>query len=168
MMIDGHSSSTDFSKVLSDYKYRKRGLIEVAKKLVNRSTHTIPSIGLLLLESIPNKNNRRLKNLAHKVSEEIQSLLGDNGVLFFPTFPQSAPLHGWPVIMNTFDYIYCGIFNALALPSTQCPLGLDSDGLPLGIQCVAARGHDRLTLAVAQDIEHSVGKWVSPSVISCR
>lgn len=27
--------------------------------------------------------------------------------------------------------------NALRLPSTQCPLGLNKNGLPLGIQVVA-------------------------------
>jgi len=68
--------------------------------------------------------------------------------------------------MNTFDYIYCGIINALGLPSTQCPLGLDSQQLTLGIQCIAGRGHDQLTLAVAQEIEHTMGGWVPPSLIA--
>ncbi|CAF4018998.1 unnamed protein product, partial [Rotaria sp. Silwood1] len=83
-----------------------------------------------------------------------------------PTFPQSAPVHVWPLLMNTFDYICCGVINAVGVPSTQCPLGLDSKQLPLGIQCIAGRGHDQLTLAVAQEIEQAMGGWVSPSRIN--
>jgi fatty acid amide hydrolase 2 len=163
MMVDGQLSSRDISLSLANYRSHVNGYAELVRKCFRRSTHTWPSIALLILEGVPNASNKHFHRLAQQFFEEMQSLLGDNGVLFFPTFPRSAPIHGWPVVMNTLDYIYCGIFNALGLPSTQCPLGLDKQQLPLGIQCVAARGHDRLTLAVAQEIERTMGGWVSPS-----
>ncbi|CAF3277487.1 unnamed protein product [Rotaria socialis] len=166
MMVDGQMSTRDFSLTLCNRTSYLNGYHELLRKFLFRSTHTLPAIGLAILEAVPNKYNEHFHKLAHKFYDEIQILLGNNGVLFFPTFPQSAPVHGWPVLMNTFDYIYCGIINALGLPSTQCPLGLDSKQLPLGIQCVAARGHDNLTLAVAQEIEQAMGGWVPPSVIS--
>lgn len=167
-MVNGELSSRDFSHSLANGRSPLNGYKELLRKCFFRSPHTFPTIALLILESIPNKGNRRFHSLASKIVEEIQVLLGENGVLFFPTFPQSAPRHGWPVLMNTFDYIYCGIFNALGLPSTQCPLGLDGEQLPLGIQCVSARGHDRLCLAVAEEIEQAMGGWVSPSAVpSC-
>lgn len=54
------------------------------------------------------------------------------------------------------------IFNVLGLPVTQCPLGLSSEGLPLGFQLVAASYNDRLTLAVARYLEEAFGGWVPP------
>lgn len=166
MMVDGKLASRDFSLTLNDRQSYLNGYHELLNKFLFRSTHTLPAIGLAILEAVPNKYNSLFHKMAHKFFEEIQLLLGNDGVLFFPTFPQPVPVHGWPVIMNTFDYIYCGIINALGLPSTQCPLGLDTQQLPLGIQCIAARGRDQLTLAVAQEIEQSMGGWVPPSVIS--
>lgn len=166
MMVDGQLSSRDFSLTLCNRTSYVNGYHELLRKFLFRSTHTLPAIGLAILEAIPNKYNQRFHKMAHKFHNEIQTLLGDDGVLLFPTFPKSAPVHGWPVLMNTFDYIYCGIINALSLPSTQCPLGLDSQKLPLGIQCVAGHSRDRLCLAVAQEIERAMGGWVPPSRIS--
>jgi len=166
MMVDGQLSSRDFSLALCNNKSYLNGYHELLQKFLFRSTHTLATICLLIVEAVPNKHNKRFRELAHKFFNEIEVLLGDDGVLLFPTFPQSAPYHGWPLIMNTFDYIYCGIINALGLPSTQCPLGLDSQQLPLGIQCIAARGRDQLTLAVAQEIEEHMGGWISPSRIN--
>ncbi len=165
-MVDGQLSSRDFSLTLGNRISHLNGYKELLRKFLFRSTHTLPAIGLAILEAVPNKYNRRFHKLAHKFYDEIQVLLSDNGVLFFPTFPTPVPVHGWPVLMNTFDYIYCGIINALGLPSTQCPLGLDSQQLPLGIQCIAGRGRDQLTLAIAQEIERAMGGWVPPSLIS--
>ena len=166
MMVDGQHSSRDFSLTLCNRTSYINGYHELLRKFLFRSTHTLPAIGLAILEAVPNKHNRRFHAMAHKFFDEIQVLLGQDGVLFFPTFPKSAPVHGWPVLMNTFDYIYCGIINALGLPSTQCPLGLDREQLPLGIQCIAGRGRDQLTLAVAQEIEKMMGGWVPPSLVN--
>lgn len=57
------------------------------------------------------------------------------------------------------------IFNVLGLPVTQCPLGLSSEGLPLGIQLVAAPYNDHLTLAVARYLEKAFGGWVLPGKV---
>jgi fatty acid amide hydrolase 2 len=166
MMVDGQLASRDFSLTLCNRKSHLNGYRELLLKFLFRSTHTLPAIGLAILEAVPNKHNKRFHKVAQQFYNEIQALLGDDGILFLPTFPQSAPVHGWPVIMNTFDYIYCGIINALGLPSTQCPLGLDKQQLPLGIQCIAGRGRDQLTLAVAQEVERAMGGWVPPSFVA--
>ena len=36
-------------------------------------------------------------------------------------------------------------------------------GLPVGVQVVAARGQDRLTLVVAAEAERLMGGWVPPN-----
>ena len=41
-------------------------------------------------------------------------------------------------------------------------MGLDSKGMPLGIQVVAAKNCDRLCLAVAEELEKEFGGWVAP------
>lgn len=42
------------------------------------------------------------------------------------------------------------------------PLGLDSNGLPLGIQVVATRNRDRHCIAVAEELEKAFGGWRAP------
>lgn len=72
----------------------------------------------------------------------------------------------WPPsqLGESSDVIFSlpAIFNVLGLPVTQCPLGLSSEGLPLGIQLVAASYNDHLTLAVARYLEEAFGGWVLP------
>ena len=41
-------------------------------------------------------------------------------------------------------------------------MGLDDDGLPLGIQIVATRNRDRHCLAVAEELDSNFGGWVPP------
>ena len=82
-------------------------------------------------------------------------------VLLYPTHPKIAPYHNHP-IFTPFNFAYTGLFNALGFPVTQCPLGLSEEGLPLGLQVVAAPYQDHLSLAVARALEEKFGGWVSP------
>ncbi|KAI6242588.1 Amidase domain-containing protein [Aphelenchoides fujianensis] len=54
------------------------------------------------------------------------------------------------------------IFNALALPAIACPVGLNEDGIPLGVQLVSAPHNERLLIAAAAEIERAFGGWVPP------
>lgn len=63
----------------------------------------------------------------------MQELLDDNGVLIFPTFVSPALYPGESYI-NICNIIYLGIANALELPSTHCPIGINKAGLPVGLQ----------------------------------
>ncbi len=64
---------------------------------------------------------------------EFELLLGDDGVLLFPTHPTAAPYHNQP-LLRVANFAYTGVINMLGLPATQCPLGLGSWGVPLGVQ----------------------------------
>lgn len=44
----------------------------------------------------------------------------------------------------------------------KVPLGLDDDGLPLGIQVVSAPYNDRLCIAVAKHLEENFNGFVPP------
>ncbi|HVJ91964.1 MAG TPA: amidase, partial [Labilithrix sp.] len=54
------------------------------------------------------------------------------------------------------------IFNVLEMPVTQVPMGLDEQGLPLGVQVAAANHNDTLTIAVALELERACGGWTPP------
>lgn len=59
--------------------------------------------------------------------------MGEDGVFLYPTHPTPAPFHNEP-LMKPFNFAYCAIINVLGFPSTHCPMGLSSKGLPIGIQ----------------------------------
>ncbi|KAG1663620.1 Fatty-acid amide hydrolase 2 [Nymphon striatum] len=101
-------------------------------------------------------------NMLDEFKKEFNEMLGDNGIFLYPSHPKVAPYHNQPIAMP-FNFLYTALFNALQAPVTQCPLGLDSSGLPLGIQVVASPSNDHLTLAVASELERVFGGWVCPS-----
>ena len=43
------------------------------------------------------------------------------------------------------------------------PLGLNDDGLPLGVQVAAGRDRDHVAIAVALELERAFGGWVPPA-----
>ncbi|CAB3992929.1 Fatty-acid amide hydrolase 2 [Paramuricea clavata] len=159
-----------FGEMLFGVSNRATGLLscwEVLKWCVGQSDYTFPAIRLAAFESLKNVLPKSLEQNSLRNGEnlrvEIEEILGEDGVLLFPSHPSTALRHNVPIFKPN-NFIYTGIFNALHLPVTQVPLGLDSNGLPLGIQVVAARNNDHLTLAVAEALEREFGGWVPPSL----
>ena len=135
---------------------------ELMKACIGWSSHTLPAIGLGIVEKlemlIPKSVVESYLKTAEELRDELEALLGEDGVLIFPSHPTPAPSHNWPLLMP-FNFALTGIFNVLYLPVTQCPVGLSKGGLPLGVQVVAARNNDHLTLALAEHIENLCGGW---------
>lgn len=137
---------------------------EVALLLRGRSAHTLPALGLAVLERWPDllpSRGRRFAAMGRALRDDLTQLVGENGVLFYPSFPTVAPRHGAPML-RPFSFAYTAILNVAELPATQVPLGLDATGLPLGVQVAAAPGNDALTIAVARHLERELGGWVPP------
>ncbi|KAJ7418941.1 Fatty-acid amide hydrolase 2 [Willisornis vidua] len=156
-----------FTDLLGDHGKPVWPLWELMKWLVGMSSHTFPAIALGLTEKLMNLNhsgNAKLVSMGKSLQEEMEALLGQDGVLLYPSHPTIAPKHHSPICMP-FNFAYTAIFNVLGLPVTQCPLGLGSEGLPLGIQLVAAAYNDHLTLAVARYLEKAFGGWVLPGKV---
>jgi len=78
-----------------------------------------------------------------------------------PVFPEVAPRHGAP-IFKPFDFVDCAIVNAMELPATAIPMGLNEKGLPTGIQVVANQDNDHLSIACAVALEQATGGWIPP------
>lgn len=54
-------------------------------------------------------------------------------MLFYPSAPFPASYH-YSAYLRPFNFSYWGLFNVLKFPVCQVPLGLDEQGLPVGIQ----------------------------------
>lgn len=140
--------------------------VELLRWATRRTPHTLPAIGLALLggtTDLPRGRAARWAARGRELRQELDLLLGDDGVLLYPPFPTTAPRHSRP-ILRPFQFVYTAIFNAMEMPATAVPLGLSGEGLPLGVQVAARRGNDHLCVAVAIELERAFGGWVPPAI----
>ncbi|CAF0935190.1 unnamed protein product [Brachionus calyciflorus] len=96
------------------------------------------------------------------LKEEITEIIKDNGIILFPSYPTVAPYHNQTLLSNSMDFMYFGVFNILGVPVTQIPMGLNSQGLPTGIQLIANHNMDLLTIKLAEYFETNLIGWVPP------
>lgn len=89
---------------------------------------------------------------------------GDKGVFLYPSFPEPPCKHG-TTLLKIANVTYQSIFNVLDVPTSQCPVGLTSDGLPLGVQVVSNPQNDHYCLAIAEEIEKAFGGWTPPFLL---
>lgn len=135
---------------------------ELLKWMMGKSEHTMAAIGLGLIEMAHvSKSSAFIIQQKEKLQKDVEELLGTDGVFLYPPHPRTAPKHHHP-LFRPFDFAYTGIINILGLPATQCPLGLGEGGLPLGVQVVAGKLQDHLTLEVALYLEKAFGGWRDP------
>ncbi|MDP1849355.1 MAG: amidase [Solirubrobacteraceae bacterium] len=133
--------------------------------LRRKGPHTRALRLLLMSEWLTGKMPQgRLKKAAaarEAFAEEVAETIGD-GVLLHPTHPRVAPRHGQtvgkPWLLTT-----TAVFNLAGTPVAQIPLGLNNQGLPLGVQAAAGPDNDHLAVAVALELERAFGGWVSPT-----
>lgn len=132
---------------------------ELGKWVFRQSDHTLPALMLALTEKVPLP--KKFIEIGAALREQMLDMMGDDGVILFPPYSCTAPRHYVPMA-RTFDWTYCGIINVMQFPSTQVPLGLDNQGLPLGVQVIGPPGKDHVTVAVAMKLEELFGGWVPP------
>lgn len=133
---------------------------ELFRSLFGRARITLPALSLALLETVDAilPRNAFGGSSAAELQRELESLLGDNGVILHPPYPRAAPRHNLP-LLRPFDFVCTSVFNITELPVTQVPTGFDRRGLPVGVQVAARRGADGLTLAVGRALEDHFGGW---------
>lgn len=137
------------------------GFVELVKKLLGQSEYTMASIYSLIDGMLPLGDTAKIESITRVCKNYVKELLGDDGVLLIPSAPSTAGFH-YSALVQVYKFSYWSLFNSLHLPATQVPLGLDSKGLPLGVQIVAGPNCDRLCLAVAEEIENSMIGWIPP------
>ncbi|XP_017783277.1 PREDICTED: fatty-acid amide hydrolase 2-like [Nicrophorus vespilloides] len=107
------------------------------------------------------ERNQRNMKLVADFREKFINILGDDGVFIYPAFPATAHFHD-QIYSKFLNTAYLGIFNVLGFPVTICPLGVDTKGLPIGIQVVAKPFNDKLCFAMAKELEKNFGGWTPP------
>uniref|UniRef100_A0A1B0C2K6 Uncharacterized protein n=1 Tax=Glossina palpalis gambiensis TaxID=67801 RepID=A0A1B0C2K6_9MUSC len=156
--------TSEFSKLLGNGT-KVNPFLEILKKLVGKSEFTMAAIYGLINSVLPPEKEEKMREITSKMKRTLKEVLGDDGVLFYHSSPRTATFHYYPLI-KFGDISYFSIFNVLQTPTTQVPMGLDSNGMPMGIQVVANEMNDRLCLAVAGEFERAFGGWVPPYNIS--
>jgi fatty acid amide hydrolase 2 len=137
---------------------------ELLRSAWGGSPYTIPSLGLALLELVPKllpSGQEQYVRQGEQLKAELVERLGPGGVMIFPPYATPAPRHVKP-LLPPWHWVYTAIINVMELPSTQVPLGLNADGLPLGVQVVGLHDQDHVTIAVAEALEKAFGGWVMP------
>jgi 2-dehydropantoate 2-reductase len=76
-------------------------------------------------------------------------------VLLTPTAPFVAPATTPPIDTpeGAVEGVYTGIFNITGDPAISIPCGLNSEGLPIGLQLATVMGTDMRLLSIAQAVE---------------
>lgn len=98
-----------FTKLMGDGKHKVNLFLELIKTLTGvKASHTLPALWLGLIEHLPKQKPLRHIEMGEKLKQELKIILGDDGVLFFPSFPISAMYHNQPLLTNSFDWIYYG------------------------------------------------------------
>ncbi|KAF7406235.1 hypothetical protein HZH68_005604 [Vespula germanica] len=147
----------------NDPKHERQWMYELPKALLGLSQHTF---GAIFLKFLLYMNKFLKESKEQKLNTEYQrqhfiDLLGTNGVFICPTYPIAAPI-GKTIIFNMLSTLYCGVWNFFGFPASNVPMGITVDGLPIGLQVIAAPYQDRLCLAVAKELERSFGGWTAP------
>ena len=110
-----------------------------------------------------------------KMGAKVHAWFENFDLLLMPVVPWTAPphAHNLEILLRTvqtpsgtrpyIDHLsWVGLATALGLPATSVPIGHTPDGLPVGLQVVGPRRHDRRCLAFARKLEEVLGGFVPP------
>ncbi|XP_015589795.1 fatty-acid amide hydrolase 2 [Cephus cinctus] len=146
-----------------DPKKEKNLSWAVVKSLFGLSPYTRTALYLRFLKDVKvfmnDKKISHYKEQGKVLRENFMKILGEDNVLVCPSYTSAALMHN-ETIFNMSSVLYCVLFNLWGFPSTQVPMGLNKDGLPVGVQVVAMPNQDRLCLAVAKELEKGFGGWI--------
>lgn len=159
-------SGITFAHQFENYKGYMNPWAELFYWIFGKSHHTIFSIFLVIMNKLEpvygSPKHTRYVEERNRLRSKIQDLLGDNGVLIYPTQPSCALYH-YETLFRPYNISYTAIFNCLGFPVTSVPLGLGKkENLPTGVQIIGNFNQDRLCLAVAEHLEKVFGGWVEP------
>lgn len=158
--------SSKFRDLLGGGK-KIHSLRELFKEMFGKSDYPFYIILNMLIGSVTDHvgkgRAKKFFEMGELFRQEVNELLGKNGVLIYPTHPYPAVKHGRAALYLT-RVGFTGIFNILHTPATAIPMGFSEEGLPVGIQAVARKGNDHLTIAVACYLEDQGFGWIPPKL----
>ncbi|RWS05399.1 fatty-acid amide hydrolase 2-like protein, partial [Dinothrombium tinctorium] len=164
------ASLIPFSHEIADNDTKVNFFIELIKNLFGYSNHTFKTIVVALQTNAHFKNRCDFSFISERIKEltsKFEKLLDEDGVFLYPSHPEVAPKHE-STLFKQLNIDHTTLFNVLGVPVTQCPLGLNEEFLPIGLQIASNQFNDHLTIAVASEICNTFGGWISPSPILCN
>ncbi len=108
----------------------------------------------------PAREYARAQRTRVEFRRDIQDAFRDVDVLLTPTTPSSAPRD----LTTTGNRAFQGPWTTAGLPTVTIPSGLDSHGLPLGIQLVSPWFSEERLLGIARWCEETLGVTLSPPI----
>ncbi|XP_011143305.1 fatty-acid amide hydrolase 2 [Harpegnathos saltator] len=153
----------NFKLEITGRKYVTNAKKELYNFITGSSEITLAAIMKLVDEDfLPKVNAKWAEEVTGMANKFLTNVLGHDGILLYPSAPFPAVYH-YSSLLRPFNFSYWCLFNVLRFPVCQVPMGLDENGLPVGIQVVAAPYNDHLCIAVAKELEKAFGGWVPPS-----
>lgn len=163
------SNNQEVSSLITENTYKINPFFELCKSMIGQSDFSPSALTVAAAQTTtqatcsPNQQPQlyeKTKETLSKAQKEFKALLGDDGILLYVTLPRTAPNHY--ASFFEFTNVCCPmVMNYLNAPVTQVPTGVH-EGLPFGIQVAASPYNDRLTLAVAKELETLFGGWIKP------
>ena len=142
---------------------------EMVESLLEDCRTTEPSRALEGMEAgtlpiIDQREFAQVINLWDNFRSSMLSVFNDVDVLICPVNGQTAiPLDEDEDMAN---YTYTSAFNLTGWPAAVVRAGTDTNGLPIGVQIVAAPFREDRCLAVAAWIEEELGEFSEPTCIA--
>uniref|UniRef100_A0A1I7SL06 Amidase domain-containing protein n=1 Tax=Bursaphelenchus xylophilus TaxID=6326 RepID=A0A1I7SL06_BURXY len=136
------------------------GFTGTLKLLFGLSKSTFGSVYGEKVLTTPNdhKTYNKLHNELLEYRQKLNNILKDDVILVAPSLPLTHFFHNELIIRQT-DWISTAMFSVLGVPVATVPLGLDSNGYPVGVQLVTARGNNYLLLRMQEVLEKTFGGW---------
>jgi Asp-tRNA(Asn)/Glu-tRNA(Gln) amidotransferase A subunit family amidase len=145
--------------VLADEWLYRRHLLDEARDDLTRYVRK----GIEAGEAVMEKDVATALNLKDEISSRVQALFDDFDVIITPTtacvaFPKGArpaTIDGRKIDPLWGPFPFTAPFNVSGSPAASLPVGL-AEGMPVGLQVVAAHGREDLLLDLCEDLEESL------------
>ena len=144
------------------YKDRESEMYEIVREILARSEKDPPLTIDRLLDTLFSRDVVRSRFLEQ---------MNRYPILLCPVSAGPAFRHGersWTIEEKTVEYLdyfsYSQCFNLLGNPAAVVPMGISSEGLPIGVQIVGRPWEEERVLAVAARIERA-GGWIEPPIL---
>ena len=100
------------------------------------------------------------------LNNKVDALIVPTTVIPAPRFEEETVNINDNVTLKTRDALLRNtiIFNSTGLPTISIPIGLTSDGLPVGVQIIGSAYNEGLILSIAYDYEQQLNNTTSKSV----
>lgn len=163
------ANNQEVSSLITENTYKINPFYELFKSAIGQSDFSPSALAVAAAQATTqaacNPGNspqvfERAYETLELAKEELNTILGDNGVFMYATLPRTALTH-YGSMFDFNNVCYPLVMNYLGVPVTQVPLGTH-EGLPYGIQVAATPHNDRLTIAVAKELESAFGGWIKP------